>query len=245
MVGTSTDKGWVRDGILSILAKGPTNPSQMARELGVSKATVSYHTKSLVRRGMIEIEDVKSVRGGVYSKTYALRPGSRVLVHRLEESELSRTKLDELFERLLMTWYLKPERPPADEIKIFLYHAFRLLGRSDSERNFEEFGIRAGEELFAKSLKFITTKAGLKELVTYLADKKMADMQISSGKGHERLVCSSCFENDRHGGLVCEFTKGVIEGVLRARRGTRYKVSREPDDRPYCTFTVSGGRLGS
>ena len=65
--GQSPSKGWVRDGILSLLTKGPGTTSEIAKELGVSKATVSYHTKALIRRDMIEIADIKSIRGGVYS----------------------------------------------------------------------------------------------------------------------------------------------------------------------------------
>ena len=248
MVDASTDKGWVRDGILSSLAKGPRNSTEIAKELGVSKATVSYHTKSLVRKGMIEIADVRSVRGGVYSKTYALKPGSRVLIQRAEEKEESFSKLDELFERLLMSWHLNPERPPADEIKIFLYHAFRLLGPGDSQgaKTFEEFGARAGEELIATSLKFGTIRGGLAELVGFLSDNKMADMQLATGKSQARLSCASCFENDDHGNPVCEFTKGVVEGVLKAKRGTKYKVDRkEGRELPACVFTISGGRFAS
>jgi predicted hydrocarbon binding protein len=243
--GSSIHKGWVRDGILSSLAKGPRNSSDMAKELGVSKATVSYHTKSLVRRGMIEISDVKSVRGGVYSKTFALKPGNLVLVHRVKEQGDSLSKLDEVFERLLMSWHLNPERAPADEIKIFLYHAFRLLAESDSLEDsiFEEFGARVGQELVSGSLKFDTLRGGLKEFVAFLGERKMADMRVESGKNEARIVCSSCFENSEHGSKVCQFTTGVVEGTLRAKRGAKYTVVRkESTDIPACVFTIRWGR---
>jgi len=242
----STDKGWVRDGILSFLAKGPRNSSDMAKELGVSKATVSYHTKSLVRKGMIEISDIKSVRGGVYSKTFALKPGNLVLVHRMVEQEESLAKLEEVFESLLMNWHLNPERAPADEIKIFLYHAFRLLAQADSLDGsiFEEFGTRVGQELVSGSLRFDTLKGGLKEFVAFLGEKKMADMRLESGKNEAMVACASCFENAEHGSTVCDFTKGVLEGTLRAKRGAKYTVERaESSDIPACVFTIKWGRL--
>jgi len=242
----STDKGWVRDRILSFLAKGPQNSSDMAKELGVSKATVSYHTKSLVRKGMIEISDIKSVRGGVYSKTFALRPGNLVLVHRMAEQEESLAKLEEVFERLLMSWHLNPERAPADELKIFLYHAFRLLSQADSLDGsiFEEFGARVGQELVSGKLRFDTLKGGLKEFVAHLGEKKMADMRVESGKNEARISCASCFENAEHGNAVCDFTKGILEGTLRAKRGARYTVEREESsDLPTCVFTIKWGRF--
>ena len=242
----STDKGWVRDGILSFLAKGPQNSSDMAKELGVSKATVSYHTKSLVRKGMIEISDIKSVRGGVYSKTFALKTGNQVLVHRMAEQEESLSKLEEVFERMLMSWHLNPERAPADEIKIFLYHAFRLLSPADSLDGsvFEEFGARVGQELVSGSLKFDTLRGGLKEFVAFLGEKKMADMRVDLGKNEAKLACTSCFENAEHGSVVCDFTKGVLEGTLRAKRGAKYTVGRdESSEIPACIFTINWGRM--
>ena len=71
---------------------------------------------------MIEIADIKSIRGGVYSKTYALKRGSLALVRRRGEQGDSLAKLDELFERLLVSWHLEPRRKPADEMEMFLYH---------------------------------------------------------------------------------------------------------------------------
>ena len=241
----STDKGWVRDGILSFLSKGPQNSTNMAKELGVSKATVSYHTKSLVRKGMIEISDIKSVRGGVYSKTFALKTGNQVLVHRMSEKEESLSKLEEVFERMLMNRHLSPERALADEIKIFLYHAFRLLSEAGSlDRGiFEEFGVRAGQELVSGSLRFDTLKAGLKEFVAFLGERKMADMRVESGKNESRIACASCFESAEHGSVVCDFTKGVLEGTLRAKRGAKYTVEREESSEiPACVFTIRWGR---
>ena len=241
----SIAKGWVRDGILSSLAKGPKNSSEIAKELGVSKATVSYHTKSLVRKGMIEISDVETVRGGVYSKTFSLRPRPMILVRRSMGREDARTKIDDIFERMLMSWHIKPEREPADEVKVFLYHLFRLFaeeGTWDSSV-FEEFGARVGSELLSTSPRFSTLKGGTRELAEYLGERRMADMRVESGKQEAKVVCSSCFENSDHGSLVCDFTKGVIEGSLRARRGAKYSVEREGTVSDMaCVFTVKRGR---
>jgi DNA-binding transcriptional ArsR family regulator len=227
--GGSPAKGWVRDAILSYLAKGPGTATEIARELGVSKATLSYHTKALIRRDMIEIADIKSIRGGVYSKTYALKRGALVLARRKSAQGGSLTELDEWFERLLMSWHLEPRRKPADEMEIFLYHLFRLLAESDSldEGIFEDFGNRAGNVLIASSLKFTTMRSGLKELTEYLAAEEMAQVTAQVGKGEEpRLVCMGCFENKEYGSLVCSFTKGVLTGAIRARRTGRLRLER-------------------
>ena len=241
--GETPSKGWVRDGILSILSKGPGTTSEIARELGVSKATVSYHTKALIRRDMIEIADVKSIRGGVYSKTYSLKRGGLALVRRKGEQAGSLSKVDEWFERLLMSWHLEPKRRPSDEIEIFLYHLFRLLAESDSldERIFEDFGRRAGSELIASSLKFTTMRSGLKELTENLRTEGIAQVTSEIRKGEDpRLVCTGCFENKEYGSLVCSFTKGMLTGAIRGRNGGRPQLERlkQKTGTPECAFVV-------
>jgi DNA-binding transcriptional ArsR family regulator len=227
--GGSPQKGWVRDGILSFLAKGPGTATEIARVLGVSKATVSYHTKALIRRDMIEIADIKSIRGGVYSKTYALKSGALALVRRRDEQEGSLAKLDDSFERLLMSWHLEPKRTRADEIEMFLYHLFRFLAESDSldKAIFEAYGQRVGSELTGPPLKFTTMKEGMKELSERLVAEDMAMVSAEIRKGDEqRLVCMGCFENKEYGSLVCYFTKGMLTGAIKSKHAGRLRLDR-------------------
>src|ERR1700730_4711196 len=149
-------KGWVRDAVLSSLSKGPKTVTEIAEELGVSKATISYHTKRLLRRDMIEIVDIKSIRGGVYSKTFVLTGDKTRLVMKRQERHEALTKVDEWFKKLLLSWHLEPKRTASDDVEIFLYHLFRLLAESGSidKNTFEEYGKRVGSELIASSLKF-------------------------------------------------------------------------------------------
>jgi DNA-binding transcriptional ArsR family regulator len=236
-------KGWVRDGILSFLAKGPGTATEIAKDLSVSKATVSYHTKALVRKDMIEITDITGIRGGVYSKTYALKRGGLALVRRRGDQEGSLTKLDEWLERLLMSWSLEPKRKRSDEVEIFLYHLFRILAESDSldDAIFEDFGFRLGNVLISSSLKFLTMRGGLKELTEYLGAEEMAQVTAEIRKGEEpRLVCMGCFQNKEYGGLVCSFTKGILTGAIAARRGGRPHLERLTQEAgaPGCVFVV-------
>jgi len=239
----SPSKGWVRDGVLSYLARRPGTATEIARALGVSKATISYHTKALIRRDMIEISDIKSIRGGVYSKTYTLKQGSLALARRKDDQTGSLTKLDERFERLLMNMRLGPSRKPADEMEIFLYHLFRLLAESDSldERIFEDYGRRVGDGLISPALRFSSLRSGLRELTEYLAYEGFAEVSASLRKGQEpRLTCAGCFENKEHGSLVCSFTKGMLTGAIRARDGGTLRLERvRPETRtPACVFAL-------
>lgn len=227
--GRSPPKGWVRDGVLSYLARRPGTATEIANALGVSKATVSYHTKALIRRGMIEISDIKSIRGGVYSKTYTLKQGALALARRKDSQGGSLTMVDEWFERLLMNLHLEPKRKPADEMEMFLYHLFRLLAECDSldDGIFEDFGRRVGDGLIASSLKFNSLRSGLRELVDYLAAQGFAHVTASIRKGEDpRLVCTECFENTQYGSLVCSFTKGMLTGAIKARDGGVLRLER-------------------
>ncbi len=236
-------KGWVRDGVLSFLAKRPGTATEIAKELGVSKATVSYHTKALVRRDMIEILDIKSIRGGVYCKTYALKQGSLALTRRKEDHARSLTKVDEWFERLLMSVDFEPTRKPAEEMQIFLYHLFRLLADSDSleAEVFEEYGRRVGEGPVASSLKFESWGNGLRELSEYLNASGIAQVNAEVRKGMDsKLVCTGCLGNEDHGSLVCSFTKGMLTGAIKTKDGGTMRLEmagREPR-MPGCVFLV-------
>jgi DNA-binding transcriptional ArsR family regulator len=240
---SSPAKGWVRDGILSYLSRRPGTATEIARALGVSKATVSYHTKALIRKDMIEIADIKSIRGGVYSKTYALKQGSLALARRKDDQASALTKLDERFERLLMNMRLGPSRKPADEIEIFLYHLFRLLAESDSidERIFEDYGRRVGDGLVAPPLRFATLRSGLRELAEYLTTEGFAEITASMRKGEDpMLLCAGCFENKEHGSLVCSFTQGMLTGAIRSKNGgvLRLDWMRRERGTPSCVFAV-------
>lgn len=240
--GERPTKGWVRDGILSYLAKQPGTATEIARELGVSKATVSYHTRALIRRDMIEIADISSIRGGVYSKTYELKQGALALTKRKEDQRGSLSKVDEWFERLLMSMRLEPARKPAEELEIFLYHLFRLLAESDSiEKSiFEEYGRRLGEGLEPTSLRFKTLASGLNELSEYLNAQGIAQVNAEVRKGSEpRLVCTGCLENKEYGSLVCWFTKGLLTGAIKARDGGTSRLERQDDGRtPGCVYVL-------
>ncbi len=54
----------VRLRILSMLTGAPRSATELGRELGKSQAAVSFHVRQLAAAGLIELVDVRSVRGG-------------------------------------------------------------------------------------------------------------------------------------------------------------------------------------
>ena len=59
--------------MLAVLLQKPASLSELASAVGIAKSTASYHMKELVKRGIEEIIDVTNIKGGVYTKTFALR----------------------------------------------------------------------------------------------------------------------------------------------------------------------------
>ncbi len=237
----SPAKGWVRDGILSYLAKRPGTVTEIAADLGVSKATVSYHAKALVSKDVIEIQDIRSVRGGVYSKTFALKRRDLTLAGKTEDREGALTKLDEYFERLLISVDLDSQRRPLEEMEIFLYHLYSLMAESHSldEGVFEEYGRRVGEGLIAPTLNASTAGRGLKALAERLTAEGVASMSAQVRRGSEaRLVCEGCLGNTAHGSLVCSFTKGILVGAIRAKDGGALSLERQRKETRRCVYVV-------
>jgi predicted ArsR family transcriptional regulator len=50
--------------ILAILTGPPMSSAELARELGLSHAAVSFHVRKLVAAGYLELAETRSVRGG-------------------------------------------------------------------------------------------------------------------------------------------------------------------------------------
>jgi DNA-binding transcriptional ArsR family regulator len=91
----------VRLRILSMLAGRAMSSAELARELGLKHAAVSYHVRQLADAGYLEVAETRSVRGG-QERRYRPRPAGRAeweqedphLVVRAVTQELTR-RLDE------------------------------------------------------------------------------------------------------------------------------------------------------
>jgi DNA-binding transcriptional ArsR family regulator len=66
----------VRLQILSLLTGAAMSSAELARELGLNHAAVSFHVRQLVQAGYLELAESRSVRGGK-ERRYRYRPSSR------------------------------------------------------------------------------------------------------------------------------------------------------------------------
>ena len=65
----------VRVRILSLLTGHAMSSAELARELGMKHAAVSYHVRQLDRAGFLEVAETRTVRGG-HERRYRYRAGS-------------------------------------------------------------------------------------------------------------------------------------------------------------------------
>jgi DNA-binding transcriptional ArsR family regulator len=65
----------VRLRILSLLTGHAMSSAELARELGMKHAAVSYHVRQLERAGFLEVAETRTVRGG-HERRYRYRAGS-------------------------------------------------------------------------------------------------------------------------------------------------------------------------
>ena len=66
----------VRLRILSLVTGTAMSSAELARELGLSHAAVSFHVRQLASAGYLELAETRSVRGG-QERRYRARPGGR------------------------------------------------------------------------------------------------------------------------------------------------------------------------
>lgn len=65
----------VRVRILSLLTGNAMSSAELARELGMKHAAVSYHVRQLDRAGFLEVAETRTVRGG-HERRYRYRAGA-------------------------------------------------------------------------------------------------------------------------------------------------------------------------
>jgi DNA-binding transcriptional ArsR family regulator len=66
----------VRLRILSLVTGTAMSSAELARELGLNHAAVSFHVRQLASAGYLELAETRSVRGG-QERRYRARPGGR------------------------------------------------------------------------------------------------------------------------------------------------------------------------
>ena len=223
-------KGWVRDGVLSTLSKEPATLTEVARKLGVSKSTASYHLALLLQRGVIEEVDSGVARGGVASRRFALRGGSVVVFPTQAQEESELRKLREAFDLQLLALQGSASATNVVGLQVLLYkmyvHMFKIT-RSEHRRLMIEYGSRAGGAL-AKHVGGPPSGQAMPSIASFLRESGIGDVDLVGipGSTVSVLVSSACIGSDYHAGNSCYFLEGFLGGLVAAKMGAQVKVGR-------------------
>lgn len=232
--------------MLSLLATSPMRPTDLAKHLKVSKATVSYHLKELSRRGVVETTDVRSLKGSVYSKTVRLRPGGVVIAGYSETKPLMGSPL-EAIEKLKMNWGFLRSEGRVNELKLVLFQLFVAMHNTAPQSRlprFREYGFQVGTMLVSKEV-----AGGSLRRISGQTSRYLSSSGIASCSSEEResgsigIQCLACLGSRDYGGPVCSFTEGLLGGVLASKRGRRYSVERQLESGMGCHFEIKRNRL--
>jgi len=241
-----SEKGWVREALVLQLSSSPQRPSDLAKKLKVSRPTVSYHLKELTRRGIVEIIDVRRLKGSVSEKTYGLTKGGMTVAVKRSQVPALGDHLERM-EQLKMNWPSLTSEQRVTEVELLLYALFVYSNGEPSapqSEEFETYGKRTGSELFAPDVTGSTGAKVLGSAVKLLATAGFANCSLETkvdGRS-EVMRCLKCFGSREYGGPVCHFTRGAIAGILEART-KGHEVTLKSDPRLGCTLELVHQKL--
>ena len=243
LVGPKVSKGWVRQSIISGLSTQPSTVTELARRLGVSKSTASYHLSMLLSKGVVEVVDSEEGKGKVQMKRFGLREGSYVtlLSRRDEESELGRIR--ETFDLFALSWGRSAAAVSLEQVQGLLYsmflHMFRI-SRSEHMALMREYGNRAGS-ILASRMPAVPLKETLMGLTAEFARSGISDSDLMElpDSPITVVVSNTCVGSTFHPSNSCFFLEGMIEGTIRTKFGPGVKIERVTvPSLPSCLFAV-------
>lgn len=231
--------------ILELLGKEEMTNSQLARRLGLSKATITYHIKQLEEAGLITVAKTEYEKHGIPMKyyrlkvhlvampgqekarrIYALKPEFKETLAELLEQEGGH--LDSRINKVLLRIMKTATAMPEEEVDEILY----------------SLGYELGAEVMAGKVKGESLDEVVKGLAGYW--KRTGLGEISVVGRNEVLVlrimeCFDCMSMPNIGRTLCYFDAGIFAGALEKNLGEKYSVREVKcwgTGYEYCEFEI-------
>jgi|Deesub1362A_J573_1020465.scaffolds.fasta_scaffold00160_4 hypothetical protein len=213
--------------MVSLLAEKEMTNSEISRELGVSKATVSHHLRLLEDNGVIEVARVEDT-GKIPKKYYRLK---KEVIQLVDGKENSIKIKDELLVEFLDALKDIPVRGDMNnEVNVtflrLLKTAFFSAGIEADPLLYNE-GYQIGYEVFYKSIEGEDLKDILTGLSKVWEEFKLGNVEIVS-LGNPSIVrvtnCYECAKMPDIGKTFCALDEGIIAGTLDRITGKKYEV---------------------
>ena len=214
--------------ILELLRVEELTNSQLAKRLGLSKATITYHIKQLEEAGVITVSRTEYEKHGIPMKYYKLRvhlvpmpkpetarraydlkPEFKEELGRLlrEETEHLDSEISKVLLRIMKTAAIMPE----EEVDGLLYSLGYDLGRG----------------VMADKVRGETLEEVISGLSGYWRRTGLGDIEVVDR--NEALVmrikeCFDCVSMPNIGKNLCYFDAGIFAGTLEKNLGKKYAV---------------------
>lgn len=240
-------KGLVREELVSALSRQPARLTDLARLLGVSKATVEYHLSALTARGLVEVLDYGAKMKGPKAKVYTLRRGTVFAVPSSAEESSELRAMEEAFEVSTLGWGSRTELPDGRELTHILYllflHLFRVT-RVEHPELMRSYGRRAGLSLAHAFLGGKGLQDTLSKLRDIYARLDIATLEtVSNGAARPRgLIFGRCLYSQDHPTEACFFLEGFTSGLMQTRFGPTFQVMRVSSELPACVLVAGAQR---
>ena len=230
--------------IVELLEKrGEMTNTLIAKELGISKATVTHHIKILQEAGVIRVARVEETRG-IPKKYYTL--DARFLESWREDvSRPVKQELEREFRKLFEN--KKFRKKLGDQINLTFLRLYKsaLLsaGISLDDVLFDQ-GYELGKRVFSEMVSGETLEEVLRSLAQLWEELELGTVEVLEAGDAARILvrdCYQCMHMPNVGKPLCATDEGIIAGILEGKLGTRFRVKEVEcwgTGKEYCEFEI-------
>lgn len=231
--------------LLEILSEKEMTNSQLAKELGLSKATMTYHLKQLEEAGLIHVSRTEYERHGIPMKYYRVKVN---LVSQLPRKRAAKiySARGEFKERLaeLLKKEVKHLDDEVSRVLLGIMKSAAGLPEEEVDSVLYSIGFELGQEVMSEKVKRTSMGGVLKELSSYWKRTGLGKIEIAKKNGGAVLKiieCFDCMSMPNIGRTMCFFDAGVIAGTLEKILQKKYSVREVKcwgTGYEYCEFEI-------
>jgi hypothetical protein len=231
--------------ILELLREEELTNSQLAKKLGLSKATITYHIKQLEEAGIIKVSKTEYEKHGIPMKYYTLRV-HLVTMPKPEKARRTYALKPEFKQELGKLLREEPEHLDAEISKILLRIMKTAASMPEEEVDglLYSLGYELGMEVMADKVEGGSLDEVIKGLSDYWGRTGLGDIEVVDRD--EALVmrireCFDCVSMPDIGKTLCYFDAGIFSGALEKKLGRKYAVRELKcwgSGYEYCEFEI-------
>lgn len=207
--------------------KGEMTNTNLAAELGISKATVTHHMKILKEAGVVKVMRIEESRG-IPKKYYGLDRKFSMVGKGSFAEPLSR-EVERNFRKLVHREKLRKELGDNININFLrLYRSALLSADVNFDSELYEQGFHLGKEVLSEMVESGDTLEKVMESLGRLWEGlNLGRMEVEEVGDVTRVMindCYQCMEMPDLGRPLCASDEGIIAGVLEKKLGLPFRV---------------------